>query len=442
MSPRTLVVVQRLALLAAILASAALIIDYQNIGDPTFCGVESPCFKVRASDLGRDLAGLTAQVGLSVPHVGVIAHVLLLGASLAARTRRAVRVVAGVALVGALCAAGLLAAQLSIGELCAWCGVVDASSIVAAAASVLLARATVDEASAAWAREATASGVVLAWSAAAAAIVALPYLWARNPDAAPLHASIQALQVPGKVTVVSYTDFECPYCRNLAPHLDELKKDPRVAFVRKMAPLSFHPGAEPAALGYLCTDPSRQEAMAALLYAAKPNRLNERDVAALAVKAGEPSAEAALACMRSEETKAELAAQKATFEAAGGTGLPTTWVGDRVVKGYRPDAIARALEAEANGTGIGLPVWTMFLAAAVVGAVATALHRRAAAAHGAEEAAARRDAEHRAAKKAGGVSTRTEAKTSAESPRAKKRDSGTDEANVLTSRDSKADDPT
>ena len=44
MPPRTLVVVQRLALLAAILASAALIIDYQNIGDPTFCGADSPSF--------------------------------------------------------------------------------------------------------------------------------------------------------------------------------------------------------------------------------------------------------------------------------------------------------------------------------------------------------------------------------------------------------------
>ena len=86
MPPRTLVVVQRLALLAAILASAALIIDYQNIGDPTFCGADSPCFKVRASDLGKQLAGITAAVGLTVPHVGVIAHVLLLGASLAART--------------------------------------------------------------------------------------------------------------------------------------------------------------------------------------------------------------------------------------------------------------------------------------------------------------------------------------------------------------------
>lgn len=439
MPPRTIVVVQRLALLAAILASAALIIDYQNIGDPTFCGADSPCFKVRASDLGKQLAGLTAAVGLTVPHVGVIAHVLLLGASLAARTAKLVRAVAVVSGIGALCAIGLLVAQLSIGELCAWCGVVDGASIVAAIASILLARATPDDARAGWARDATASGAVLAWSAAAAAIVGLPYLWARNPQSAPLHESIQALQVPGKVTVVSYTDFECPYCRNLAPHLDGLKADPRVVFVRKMAPLMFHPGAEPAALAYLCTDPSRQEAMAKLLYESK--RLNQHEVAELAVKAGEPDAKAVTACMKSDATRAKLDAEKAAFTAAGGTGLPTTWVGRRVVKGFRPDQILRAFEAEANGTGVGLPLWTMFAAAAVIGAVATALHRRAAAGHAAEEAAAVRDAEHRAAKAAGG-SSRAEAKTQAESPAAKKRPATTNPDDALASGAEKADEST
>ena len=30
---------------------------------------------------------------------------------------------------------------------------------------------------------------------------------------------IAALQVPGKITIVSFTDFECPFCRKLHPIL-------------------------------------------------------------------------------------------------------------------------------------------------------------------------------------------------------------------------------
>lgn len=431
MTPRVLVVVQRLALLAALLASAALIVDYQNIGDPTFCGVESACFKVRASEVGKQLAGMTSTVGLSVPHVGVVAHVLLLGASLAARSRAMVRAVAVVASIGGLCALGLLVAQLVEGELCPWCAVVDVGSLVAAVSSVLLARATPDEPSAAWAREASASGAVLAWSAAAAAVVGLPYLWAQNPQAAPLPPSIAAMQEQGKVTIVSFTDFECPFCRNLAPVLDGMKKDPRVTFKRKMAPLQFHRGAEPAALGYLCTSDSHKEAMAKKLYEAKLGEMNERGITAIATAIGDPRAIAIPACMKAPATKALLDADIAAFESSGGTGLPTTWVGRRVIKGFRPEQIARAYDAEAGGAGFSLPLWAMFVAAAAVGAAAVAVHRKSVLAFVEEEAEQQRATARRATAKGGGSPrgeggkttggySRTEAKTSAATPRAKR----------------------
>lgn len=378
MSARVLVVVQRLALLAALLASAALIIDYQNIGDPTFCGAESPCFKVRASELGKQLAAASASIGLSVPHVGVLAHVFLLAASLGSRSRAMVRMVAAFATLGGLAAAGLIAAQLSIGELCKWCFLVDGAAIIAAIASVQLARLTKDEASAAWAREAGSNNVVLLWAAGAAAMVALPFIWAQNPEAAPRPASIEAQQVPGKVTVLSFTDFECPFCRNLAPSLEGLKKDPRVAFKRLMAPLHFHPGAEPAALGYLCVDEERKEPMAAALYEASSGQLTTRGVAAIAQKVGQPDPEAFAACVKSDATRAALDADIATFESSGGTGLPTTWVGRRVVKGFRPDQVARAFSAEVGGAGVALPIWAMFVVAAAIGGGLTFAHRRAA----------------------------------------------------------------
>lgn len=52
------------------------------------------------------------------------------------------------------------------------------------------------------------------------------------------------------VTIVEYTDFECPYCRQARPVLvDLMKKYPsQVRLVVKHFPLDFHPRAMPAAL--------------------------------------------------------------------------------------------------------------------------------------------------------------------------------------------------
>ncbi len=424
MSPRTLVVVQRLALLAAIFASAALLIDYQNIGDPTFCGAESSCFKVRASDVGRDLAGLAANLSVgrgkvTVPHVGIFAHVILLALALAASTRFWVRVVAGAATLGALSAVYLLIAQLRMGELCPWCAVVDVSSIVSAVSSVLLARAAQNDPAPAWGSEAQTATSVVVWSAAAAAMVALPHLWMQFSATAPLPPQIQALQVPGKVTVVSFTDFECPFCRKLGPTLAPLHDDPAVAFKRYMAPLEMHPGAKPAALAYLCVEEAIRDDFARLLYEAPDGAFSAGNLEWIAVhKANmKTSREDFEACMKSPDTALRLRDEMQLFADAGGSGLPTTWVGRRMVKGFQPDKIALALESEKRGSGLALPVWLMLVAAAAVAAWTTAMHVRAARALAAAAAPTPGDGSGGAREK---KERRPPVTTFAETPRAKR----------------------
>lgn len=51
------------------------------------------------------------------------------------------------------------------------------------------------------------------------------------------------------VTIVEYSDFECPYCRAVAPTLQEILSEygGAVRLVYKHNPLSFHSTAEPAA---------------------------------------------------------------------------------------------------------------------------------------------------------------------------------------------------
>src|SRR6185312_15435353 len=51
------------------------------------------------------------------------------------------------------------------------------------------------------------------------------------------------------VTIIEFADFQCPFCRRVAPTLDQLQKiyGDKVRLVFKHEPLPFHPHAAPAA---------------------------------------------------------------------------------------------------------------------------------------------------------------------------------------------------
>lgn len=58
------------------------------------------------------------------------------------------------------------------------------------------------------------------------------------------------------VTLVEFSDFECPYCRVLHPTIGQALEefDGKIRFVYKHLPLSFHPQAENAALASECAN--------------------------------------------------------------------------------------------------------------------------------------------------------------------------------------------
>lgn len=73
-----------------------------------------------------------------------------------------------------------------------------------------------------------------------------------NPGHSPVWGNANA-----KVTIIEFSDFECPYCKKGADTLEEVKKkynqnDIRVVF--KNYPLPFHKNAEPAARAALAAN--------------------------------------------------------------------------------------------------------------------------------------------------------------------------------------------
>jgi protein-disulfide isomerase len=363
MRPQLLVILLRLSLVIAVAASAALIVDYTNAGDPAFCGVGSGCFAVRISPYSR-------LFGVPLPYIGLIAHAVLLGGSLLVQTRDHIKLLALVASAGAACAVVLLLVQqFVVGALCAWCLAVDLASIAAGVSAVLLAVSANKSADPAGVeRAANPSGLEMgAWVLAAGLAIVLPMVWGKYPVIPPLGPGVAALQAPGAVTLINFSDFQCPHCRKLHPKSVEIKNKykGRVVFDRRMMPLPGHPGALPAAKAYLCAPIEKRDAAADWLYAASDEQLTSAGVLAMANEIGISPGDLA-ACTASKETEAALARDKELYESLGARGLPLTLVGRRVVIGNDPDRIEDAIESELQGSALSLPPSSLFAVLGVI----------------------------------------------------------------------------
>lgn len=378
--PVALSIVLRTSLIVAVVACSALVIEYQNVGDPAFCGAGSGCFQVRISPQST---AIREMLGVSLPQLGLAAHVGLLAASLVAKLRVHHLMLAGLAAIGAVFASYLIYAQgAEIGAYCAWCVATDTSAIVTAATAIAIAvDAWKNEREAAWAKLSGFTRPALAWAGAGLLAIALPFVWAAFPVVPPAPSDVTALAQPGKVVYVQFTDFECPFCRKLHPVVEALRKEKGADLVyhRKMKPLSGHPGALPAALAYLCVPDDKRDAMADALYGAPSGDLTPKGVAAIAGGLG-VDLDAFASCVASEKTKALLDQDSAMYDRLGPKGLPLSFVNQRVIVGFDEAKIRRAVAVEIAGGRLGLPVWTMFVAmGAVAAAAAFVTWRRAAA---------------------------------------------------------------
>ncbi|MEP7125760.1 MAG: vitamin K epoxide reductase family protein [Byssovorax sp.] len=371
MRKAVLVTLLRLALVVALFASAALFIEYQRAGDPAFCGVGSGCMAVRLSPYSK-------LFGVPLPTWGLLAFGSLFAFVMAARSRAQHLAVAIAAAFGAVVAAVLVYLQAAeIHAFCKWCVMADSSAFVAAIVATALYRHVNQGATTSAAPTANETGVAdlvgdppvtIAWIVAVLVAFCAPFVWAQYPVIPPLPKEIADLQVPGKVTLVSFTDFECPFCRALHPTLEELvsKHAGQIVIVRKMMPLSGHPGALPAALAYECASLDRREKMVDALYGAPEELLNREGLLSLA-EANVGIDRAALGrCIDAPETRKLVDADRDLFTAIQGAALPLTYVNDRAILGFKADQVRDAVTLALQGPRPSLPLSALF---AVVGVV-------------------------------------------------------------------------
>ena len=189
--------------------------------------------------------------------------------------------------------------------------------------------------------------------AAARPAAVAPVLAARAPaDVGPaVRVPIDGLPMIGSasalVTIVAFTDYECPYCakaeRTMTRLREELGDDLRIALASR--PLPMHERAAPAARALLAAaEQGKAEAMHARLFADR----TALDDAGLAASARELDLDAAAfdAARNGPKVAAALERVDVLARALGADGTPTFFVNGRRMVGARPYESFRALVDE------------------------------------------------------------------------------------------------
>ena len=137
----------------------------------------------------------------------------------------------------------------------------------------------------------------------------------------------------GTVTVVFFTDFQCPFCRRthaaLAPLVAE--RQGRVRVVLRHVPLHMHPDARTAARAAVCTEslPARDAVVDALYRA--PD-LGEAACEEIALEHGAERA-AYQRCVADPATDARIDSDTSMFRELGGDGVPMMFVDRTLLDG-------------------------------------------------------------------------------------------------------------
>jgi uncharacterized membrane protein/predicted DsbA family dithiol-disulfide isomerase len=337
LSPRQAPFVRTAALLvpiaAGLAASSMLLVDYVR-PMPVFCDDGGGCDALKHTTIAH-------AFGVPTPAIGIAGFVVLAALALA-RGTWARRALAVASTLGAVVALFLIGVQMHFDVYCAFCMTVDTSTVVLAGVAAYRWRAGWD----------IPPSTPLLTGAAAVWLLAIltPFTIGKfHRDILPAGIEAElATTPPGKVTVVDFVDYECPFCRlnndDFAPLLAANRE--KIRLVRKNVPLRMHPHAMDAARAACCgARLGKEDAMSDALFAAPVEDLTPDGCEKIAASLGIP-VDGYRACVVDPGTDASIKADTDEFHASKGGGLPTLWIGPLKLEGaVGPEALKDALDA-------------------------------------------------------------------------------------------------
>lgn len=159
--------------------------------------------------------------------------------------------------------------------------------------------------------------------------------------------------VDAAVTIVEFSDFQCPFCDKVQSTLTDLrgKYGDKVRWVYKNLPLEFHPEARPAAYAAMAAQRQGKFWEYGQQLWAKQGQLGDKTYVAIAQdlkldmdKFNKDRASA--------EIKAQVDADQADAEAMGARGTPHFVINGQAVSGALPEeSFSQAIDAELKRAG-------------------------------------------------------------------------------------------
>jgi uncharacterized membrane protein/predicted DsbA family dithiol-disulfide isomerase len=311
-------------------AATSLLVDYARPA-PVFCSYDGGCEHMKHTIYA-------AFLGIPTPAWGVCGF-LALGVLSISKGPLVRRFLALAAAIGAIVATLLIGVQVSAGHICPYCMVTDTAAILVCGLAAWRLAGKWDPPESPRPRAGGAAALGMA--------VVLPFLGGLflKPSVPPPIAEEIAKTPKGKVTVVDFVDFECPFCREthveFRPVLEQNKDKLRV--VRKNVPLSrIHPHAMDAARAARCGEQlGKGDAFAEALLSTSAEDLTRDGCEKIAGELG-LDVDRFRACVRAPETEARIKADSEAFKGSGGHGLPTIWIDAQKLEGGQDQATLEA----------------------------------------------------------------------------------------------------
>lgn len=161
--------------------------------------------------------------------------------------------------------------------------------------------------------------------------------------------------VDAKVTVVVFSDYQCPACKRFMAEIDKVRaRYPSVAVVMRHFPLPNHPYAEIAARAAICGEAQGSFARLNDLLFMNADSLGIRPLRTVAEVAGVPDLSAFEKCLVSESTAKVLQADLEAGRGLGIIGTPTLlvngqqYVGGAAMRLIIERNLRRVVESEAG----------------------------------------------------------------------------------------------